>query len=68
MQYYIKERHNPQLRNPYYTALGKMSKKEAKKVESSLYGSNYVTGYSKEEYDQKIAELRAEGLTVRERV
>ena len=46
--WYIKERHNPQL-GIYYIACGQMTKKEARKAERSLYGSNYMYSYSNEE-------------------
>jgi len=49
--YYIKERHNPQFDKPYYTACGKLTKKEARKKENPLYGTNYMLGYAtKEKY------------------
>lgn len=60
-KYYIKERDNPQL-GTYYVAVGKMSKKEAKKSESSLYGTNTMHAYDTlEEYTKAIEELEKEG-------
>lgn len=61
--YWLKERHNPQLKNPYWVAYGKITTKEAKAKESSLYGTNYMHNFStKEDYENKIEELRKNGL------
>lgn len=59
MKYYIKERHNPQT-GVYYTALGKMPATKAKASENTLYGCNYVYGYSKSCYLAKCEELGLE--------
>ena len=64
--YYIKERNNPQFPTSYYKLLGKMKKTDAKRHENTRYGYNSVTGYSKENYEKKIAELREAGLHVME--
>ena len=65
--YYIKERHNPQLENPYYSACGQLSKREAMKKERSLYGFNKMLEYkSLEDYNKAIEKLRAKGFTVHE--
>lgn len=59
--FWIKERHNPQL-GVYYVACGQMSKMEAKKHETSLYGSNVMHSFAtKEEYDTEILALKAAG-------
>lgn len=58
MKYYIKERHNPQFKKPYYIAYGKLSKKEANKIEDSLYGCNIILSFStKKEYKEKCKQL-----------
>ena len=63
--YYIKERHNPQLSKPYYSAQGKLTKKEAKEIEKSLYGFNTMKSYNTEiEYKEEINKLKSEGFTV----
>jgi len=60
MVYYIKKRDNPQLRKPYYIALGKISAKEAKKREETLYGTNTVLKYkTKAEYEKAVSNLKA---------
>jgi len=59
MNYYIKERHSPQLKT-YYVAYGKMYKKDAKKIEDgSIYGSNIMREFKTEkEYLDKCTELK----------
>ena len=66
MNYYIKERHNPQL-GIYYVACGKMTKKVAKAYEDRpLYGTNYMLSFkTKKEYNDKLDSLRATGESVR---
>ncbi len=65
-QFYIKQRNNPQFDKPYYVAEGQLTKKDAKKKESSLYGNNYMTGYATEqEYKDAIEKLKADGYSVR---
>jgi hypothetical protein len=62
MNYYIKERHNPQI-GIYYKAYGKMTKKEAKKAEESLCGYNIMWEFKTEkEYLDKCAELKIEPI------
>jgi len=62
--YWIKERHNPQL-GVYYIPCGKMSVKEAKKMESSPYGDNYMHKFTSiGDYEAKIRELEALGERV----
>jgi len=48
MKYYIKERHNPQT-GVYYIACGKLFKKEANKMENSLYGFNIMIPFDTEQ-------------------
>ena len=61
--FYISKRVNPQLPRPYYSALGKLTKKEAKKKEQCLYGSKYLTGYKTEkEYIDTLSELFRSGV------
>lgn len=63
--YWIKERHNPQLR-VYYVPQGRITVKEARAMERPLYGDNYMLKFnSLEEYEQKIRELKAAGEKVR---
>jgi hypothetical protein len=56
MKYYIKERHNPQFKEPYYVACGKLSAKEAKKKEDSLYGFNIMLSYKTEKEYKEACE------------
>lgn len=59
--YWIRERHNPQL-GVYYVAHGVMSVKDAKKYEDSLYGYDYMLRFKTEdEYNAKIQELKDKG-------
>ncbi len=64
--FWIKERHNPQFEKPYFTALGRVPAKEARDHESKrLYGTNCVHKFASEkEYNEKIAELKAQGLMI----
>lgn len=59
MKYYIKERHNPQL-GVRHTAVGKITVAQAKKMENTIYGTNYLTGYSKSEYLAECQRLNIE--------
>ena len=62
--FWIKERHNPQL-GIYWVACGRLSKREAKRAESPLYGVNYMFSYDTEEaYLARLAELREKGERV----
>jgi hypothetical protein len=62
--WWIKERDNPQL-GTYYVACGQLSKAEAKLMESSLYGSNYMHQFPNEEsYIARIAQLKERGEKV----
>jgi hypothetical protein len=47
--FYIKERDNPQLKSAYYTALGNLTVKEAKKAEFSSYGYNTIIKFDTKE-------------------
>jgi hypothetical protein len=63
--FYIGQRCNPQLKNPYYKAYGQLSKKEVKEKEDCLYGSMWLTPYStEEEYYNKLNELKENGFKV----
>ena len=63
-QWYIMERHNPQL-GVYYVAKGQMPKAEAKQYERPIYGHNYMLAFpTKEAYSAKIAELRNSGQAI----
>lgn len=65
MKYWILKRYNPQL-GVYYCGLGKMSKKDAKSRENTLYGDNYVTPYDTvEEYSKELKRLDEAGEVVR---
>lgn len=60
-KYYIKERNNPQL-GTYYVACGQLTVEEAKIIEKSVYGTNFMLKFdTKEEYDAKIRELKIAG-------
>ena len=63
--FYLKERHNPQFKKPYYVREGQLSKTAAKKKEKSLYGDNYMLSYNTEkEYNDAIEKLTADGYSV----
>ena len=56
--WWIKERHNPQFKEPYYVACGQITVKEAKAHENPLYGYNYMHKFSTEkEYETRLTEL-----------
>jgi hypothetical protein len=64
MNYWIKERYNPQL-GTYYVACGQLSKKEAKRHERSIYGDNIMHEYcTQTDYEAKLAQLRQLGKQV----
>lgn len=68
MKYWIKERNNPQLET-YYIACGRMTKRDAKKLENAKYGYNTMHSYeTKEDYQMKIASLKSFGFSVEERI
>jgi hypothetical protein len=63
-QYWIKERHNPQL-GVYYVACGQLSVKEARKKEQTIYGENVMLCYETEEsYRAALESLRKRGESV----
>lgn len=63
--FYIKERHNPQIKKPYYIAYGQLTKKEARLAGNTIYGSNTMLSFSsKEEYEKKIEDLKNKGFNV----
>lgn len=47
--FYIKERHNPQLKKPYFRMVGRMTVRDAKKIENPLYGSNIMHKFKTED-------------------
>jgi len=59
LPYWIKERHNPQLRT-YYTPMGQMTVAEARKIEDgTLYGDNVMLRFKTEgEYLSKLEEIK----------
>lgn len=64
--FYIRERHNPQMKNPYYVAHGQMTKKEAKNWEKPIYGDNYMQSFvSEQEYNEAIEVIKKEGFSVK---
>ena len=57
--YWLKERHNPQFKKPYWKACGQITAKAAKAKEASIYGDTYMHEFvTKEEYEKKISELK----------
>lgn len=65
MKYYIKERNNPQFNKPYYIGYGRLSAKEAKEHENTLYGFNIMWGYkTKKGYEDELQRLKNEGFSV----
>lgn len=67
MNWWIGGRPNPQLKKPYYVAMGRLPAKTAKAREDCLYGAMYITRYStKREYTCKISQLKSDGFTVHE--
>lgn len=65
--FYIKERNNPQLKEPYYVPCGQLTKAEAKAKEESVYGFNIMMKYpSEQEYRDKLKELKDNGFRIAE--
>lgn len=63
MKFWIKERITPQAH--YFVPCGRLSKADAKKRESPLYGDNTMIGYDTEqEYEAALQQLRKEGQSV----
>ncbi len=61
MKFWIKERENPQL-GTYFVLCGKLSKKDAKAREGSIYGFNTMHSFDTEDaYKSRIAELKKAG-------
>ena len=57
MNYWIKERNNPQL-GTYFVACGQMSAKDAWKHEKPLYGVNTMHSFtSRRAYETRLLEL-----------
>jgi hypothetical protein len=64
MNYYIKERYNPQT-GTYFVAMGQLSARDARGHCESLYGSNTMHAFAtKEEYETRLAQLRDGGEKV----
>ncbi len=65
-KFYIKERHNPQFKQPYYVRMGQMLAIDAKKYEDlASYGTNYMLSYNtKEDYEKAISEFKQKGFSV----
>lgn len=64
-RFYIKERTNPQLKKPYYTACGQQTKRQARVMEDCLYGSNLMLSYPTEkQYKDAIESIKSDGYTV----
>ena len=58
-KWYIKERHNPQFKKPYFVAMGRLYKIDARACENPLYGNNIMHPYdTEEEYRQACNEYR----------
>jgi len=65
LKFYIGERHNIQLKQPYYKTYGQLTKKEAENKENCSYGNMYLTPYETEiEYNQAISTLKTNGFNV----
>jgi hypothetical protein len=63
--YYIGERINPQLSKAYFNAYGQLTKKDASKKEECAYGSlSMISFNTKEEYEQKIEELKSQDFSI----
>ena len=65
--YWIKRRHNPQFKNPYYVLCGQLTKKAAKQKEETLYGYNFMLEYKTiEDYKTAIKYLKKDNCDIRE--
>jgi len=63
--WYIKERHNPNI-GIYYIPMGRLTKAQAEKHISPLFGMNTMLRYkTDEEYRKALAEYGIEGKTVK---
>ena len=64
-KYYIGERVNPQLSNPYFVAYGQLTAKDAASKTDCAYGYMYITSYDTvEEYDTELMRLKTEGFRI----
>lgn len=64
-KFYIGRRYNPQLKNPYFRAFGRLTKKAAREHENSLYGGMVLTAYdTAEAYEAAIREITRDGFRV----
>lgn len=64
-KWYLKERHNPQFKNPYYVKLGKMSRVKAAKHTKPAYGTNILIPFDSEDlYNEKVSSLIKDGFQV----
>ena len=62
--FWLKERHNPQL-GVYWVTMGNITLEKARAHENAMYGTNYMHKFSTEkEYEEKIAQLIANGERV----
>lgn len=65
LSYYIKERHNPQFKKPYFVPEGLLPKKEAKAKEDAIYGMNIMLKYKNiQEYKAAIQKFKIDGFSV----
>lgn len=64
-KFYLKERHNPQLQNPYYVPQGQLTKIQVNIIENgSNYGHNILLSFDTEaEYLAEIERLKLAGFS-----
>lgn len=63
--FYIRERFNPQFQKPYYSPMGQLTKKDAKKWEKPIYGFNNMLSYENEaDYKKAIEKYKKGGFSV----
>lgn len=63
--YYIGQRNNPQLTQPYYYAYGQLSRVQARAKGNTLYGSITVMPFpTLSAYNAAISALKAKGFRV----
>ena len=64
-KFYLKERHNPQFKDPYYIKMGQLTKAQARGFEKAAYGGNYMLPYNTEQdYLEDIEKLIKDGFVV----